>query len=237
MLARRANLPARGIYSTGPIRHADLDGRAVDRALHEHDGPPGLRMERTGLRVAAAGRAGRLAIVVAGCLAAAGCQKPAESIAPPTGRIDEAFERSRFLQSPAGQVGAPAELVDRWFRPPSVQDTAAYSLSRLGPEAVPYLIECLADRDEQVRARAARALARIGPEARQAVSALVVALQDPSQEVRRQAAEALGQIGPEARAAIPALVRVLREPAAGGDTRSYSTETTAQRPSRPSHAP
>jgi HEAT repeat protein len=56
------------------------------------------------------------------------------------------------------------------------------------------LIATLKDQDATVRRSAAFALARIGPEAKEAAPALIVALKDQDAAVRRSAAEALGQI-------------------------------------------
>ncbi len=61
----------------------------------------------------------------------------------------------------------------------------------------------------QVRASAAEALGKIGPDAVDATPALVAALYDPGENVRASAAEALGKIGPAAAAAAPALLAAL----------------------------
>ena len=58
---------------------------------------------------------------------------------------------------------------------------------------------------EQCR-RAAQALGRFGPGAKQAVPLLVQALQSPSTEVREFAVDALGRIGLEPQAVVPAIV-------------------------------
>jgi HEAT repeat protein len=65
----------------------------------------------------------------------------------------------------------------------------------LPPEfAVPALTAALQDGEGLVRREAARALGRIGPEARSAVPALDVALKDREPLVAREAAEALKRI-------------------------------------------
>jgi HEAT repeat protein len=62
-----------------------------------------------------------------------------------------------------------------------------------------------------MRASAALALGRIGPEASSATSALITALLDSDPAVRIQAARALGRIGPGASPAIDALVSALSD--------------------------
>ncbi len=92
------------------------------------------------------------------------------------------------------------------------QDTAADALGRIGIDSVPRLIDALSDRDPNVRAFSARALAVVGPLAAPAVPHLQRLLKDSDEDVRRNAARALGQIGPAAKEAIPDLIDVLRHP-------------------------
>jgi HEAT repeat protein len=58
------------------------------------------------------------------------------------------------------------------------------------------LIEALSDKDALVRMRAARALGRMGPDAKEAIPALLEAVNHPEPPVRQAAAEALREIGP-----------------------------------------
>jgi len=93
----------------------------------------------------------------------------------------------------------------------TMQQTAIDALTRIGQPAVPALIEMLDDPKAQLRADAAIALARIGPDARGALPRLIALVQnDPDELVRKNAVRALGQIGPAAAPAIPALVEQLR---------------------------
>jgi HEAT repeat protein len=89
--------------------------------------------------------------------------------------------------------------------------TAADSLGRIGAPAVPELIQTLTHPQAAQRLRAARVLARIGPDAKDAVPALIRTLEDSDMEVRKAAARALGQVGPEASAAVGPLMRVIEE--------------------------
>lgn len=111
-----------------------------------------------------------------------------------------------IVTQPSSAVTALTSLLE-----PSLADTAADALARIGPEAVSPLVETLRDDDPNVRARAARALAHLGPMAAPAVQSLRQALKDEDARVRRHAARALGQIGPAARAAIPDLIDALHE--------------------------
>jgi len=86
--------------------------------------------------------------------------------------------------------------------------------------AVPALIKALTDRDADVRAWSAHALAELGPDAAEAVPALIKLLKDPSEGPRNTSAIALGGIGPRASKAIPALTKALEDESA--DLRSFA---------------
>jgi HEAT repeat protein len=77
---------------------------------------------------------------------------------------------------------------------PEIRRRAALALARFGSQAVPPLVEALADPDGTVRAAAARALGEIGAEARDAVPALTQALVDENAAVRQSAERALKSI-------------------------------------------
>jgi HEAT repeat protein len=98
---------------------------------------------------------------------------------------------------------------ERW----GIRETAADALARIGPDAVPSLVEALTrNPNPEVRAQAAMALARMGPEAAAAVPELQQALYDPDETVRVSAARALGQIGPAAKQAIGDLLQAMSRP-------------------------
>ena len=79
----------------------------------------------------------------------------------------------------------------------------ALASARPYKDAVPILIQALADPDASMRRSAMSSL--IGPEAEPAVPALISALKDTDPQVRYAAIDALAQIGASAKAAIPAL--------------------------------
>jgi HEAT repeat protein len=78
--------------------------------------------------------------------------------------------------------------------------------------AIPDLIEALEDRDADVRAWAAGAIAETGPNGKEAIGALIKLLKDPEEGPRNQSCIALGRIGPAAREALPALREALNDP-------------------------
>lgn len=82
----------------------------------------------------------------------------------------------------------------------------------LGPLAKPVLAELSqalrTDKSKEVRREAAKSLAKLGRDARDAVPALTAALNDPDDTVKIHSLNALAEIGPEARSALPVIDRV-----------------------------
>jgi HEAT repeat protein len=79
--------------------------------------------------------------------------------------------------------------------------------------AVPDLIECLRDEDDENRTWAAITLGEIGPDAVAAVGALLASVRDEEHPVVIPSAiQALGQIGPVARPALPVLAPMVIDP-------------------------
>lgn len=95
--------------------------------------------------------------------------------------------------------------------PKSERQLAADALARIGPPAVPMLVQSLKSSDLEVRRQACKVLMRMGPDAKEAVPELTNLLDDEDEELRRMAAIALGRIGPDAGDAVPALMRTLLE--------------------------
>ncbi len=91
---------------------------------------------------------------------------------------------------------------------PEVLDEMLDALAGLGEKAVPRLAKAL--EVEQVRARAAAIIARIGPPAKAAVPALVKALADENPETRNEVLFALAAIGADAAEAVPAIQEALK---------------------------
>jgi HEAT repeat protein len=99
----------------------------------------------------------------------------------------------------------PLKPFEQWTE----QDAASDALGRIGPAAIPSLIETLKSPDAAVRLKGVEVLGRMGSAAEPAVPDLVRLLDDADPEVRKAAARTLGRIGPTAEAAVPALMRAL----------------------------
>ena len=89
---------------------------------------------------------------------------------------------------------------------------AADSLGGLGGlarDAVPILVEAIADREGEVRAAAANALGKLGEHAREALPGLVELLRHRESDVCESASRAIGELKEYADGAIPELVRLM----------------------------
>jgi HEAT repeat protein len=139
---------------------------------------------------------------------AIGCGKAVPSKGKPT--ADEMKQMQAMVETPPiNPLAPPPGRMENIYRPWGIKETAVDALGRIGGQAVPTLVNTLNDPNPRVRAEAARALARIGPEATEAVPALIARLDDPDEEVRQAAARALGQVGPAAATAVPALISLI----------------------------
>ena len=92
---------------------------------------------------------------------------------------------------------------------PADAAAAVATMAEAGEEAVPFLMECLGDKEACYWA--CLALADIGPAAKAAVPQLVKLEQHAEPQVRLQAMVALGNIGPAAKSAVPAIVKALQD--------------------------
>ena len=84
------------------------------------------------------------------------------------------------------------------------------ALAAAGAPAVPHLAAALAERDPDLRARAARALAKIGVASRDAVPALLASVEDDDPNVGSSAVRALDEIGFVPRGALPRLIDIAK---------------------------
>src|SRR5262249_35439735 len=80
------------------------------------------------------------------------------------------------------------------------------ALHRIGPPAIPAVVDLLSSEDIRTTSRAHAALIEMGPKAAEAVAAL---LTHDSPRVRLRALEALGHFGAVAKGQVPALTRAL----------------------------
>lgn len=165
-----------------------------------------------------------LLVVAAGCsddarIPAAVLDSPAASQTIP----DAYYPEHNAPPDKVAVAGPTFELtVERPYVSWTLPQTAADSLAKLGPAAVPVLTPQLHSRDLAQRRQAAEILARVGPDAARAndmnaVTAIVARVEDVSEDlvVRKGCARALGQIAPAlttVRPPSPPVVRPVLEP-------------------------
>ena len=126
---------------------------------------------------------------------------PAETVAPAL--VDALHDADPDVRRAAarslGQIGRlafPALKDKKALDDPDagVRAMVVEAIEWMGPTAVKPLIKALEDESPAVRRSAARALGRLGSDARPAEAALVAAVNDPREEVRDEAAKALRRI-------------------------------------------
>jgi HEAT repeat protein len=116
------------------------------------------------------------------------------------------------------ELNVPREQVAPVFaelladKDPEVQANVAEALATLGEKAIPRIIRALENNDTQ--SMAVQVIRRLGPKAKDAVPALALEMTDPSGDHRHEVTFALAAIGPDAKAAVPALIKALDDPEA-----------------------
>jgi HEAT repeat protein len=98
-------------------------------------------------------------------------------------------------------------------RAPETRWKAIGVINRIGDQAadaLPEIVECIGDQNENVRSLAIRTVIKLGPRAAAAVDALIHAMEDTREDNREAAIQALGSIGPAAKKAVPELKKRLR---------------------------
>lgn len=136
-----------------------------------------------------------------------------------TGKIDDSVAQKaipaliEYLQYQVGKKDLPRTGPRTIVRLAGDLDdfrrVAAQALGKIGPRAVPALMEALENDNVLIREGAARALAEIGPQAGQAASLLLAATSDRDR-VRFRAAVALWKVDPQSKPLIPLLMAGLQ---------------------------
>lgn len=133
-----------------------------------------------------------------------------EALKAPDARIRAAAARGLIDLNPDPEILRPLMQKVMEEATPEALNDILDALASLGEKAVPRLIKAL--EAEPVRAKAAAIIARIGPPAKEAVSALAAALGDKSPETRNEVLFALAAIGPDAKEAVPAITQAMKDP-------------------------
>jgi len=117
-----------------------------------------------------------------------------------------AYERYQAYRARHANPPRPAD--EQPTGPTEAQKQEARTLAvGIKPDiGVPKLIEYLRHEDAGVRSAAAKALAKLGPDAKDAVPALTVEVSHDYSTARADAANALAAIGPDAKSAVPQLI-------------------------------
>ncbi len=152
-----------------------------------------------------------LGVAIAATLSGCGSKPTAPLTAPPGSAAAQAMSNEppiTALMRNARQLHPGWPGTSQWTE----RQTAIDSLRRIGPAALPSLVEFLHGPDRNLRELSARAIALMGPPAKAAVPDLIAALSDMDPEVRKNVIRAIGQMGPDAKSAIPGAGR--RGPAA-----------------------
>ena len=93
----------------------------------------------------------------------------------------------------------------------NVRPIAAEALAKIGPAAVPLLIDALSDEDQGVRRFVAGALATIGPDAKAALPQLTKLLESENPNLRTEAACAVWRIAKQKEPTVSVLIDVVKQ--------------------------
>ena len=107
------------------------------------------------------------------------------------------------------EAAQSGDFLKQWY--PGREFNLRFSIERMGPPAIPMLLNLLQNQNPRFRVCAAGELGRLGET--RALSGLIVMLRDKNHFVRSSSARALGNIGDKA--AVPHLVQALKDDAEG----------------------
>ncbi|MFO0935601.1 MAG: HEAT repeat domain-containing protein [Gemmataceae bacterium] len=91
-----------------------------------------------------------------------------------------------------------------------VREAAAQVIGQLGPNAIPFMIRMLGNKDKYVRRHAVWALGKLGPKAVPAIGALCQSLKDADPRTATGAAQAIGEMGVDGTPAVSELADAMR---------------------------
>jgi HEAT repeat protein len=133
-----------------------------------------------------------------------------EALTAPEPRLRAAAARALIDLDPDPEILRPVMQKALEEASPEALNDMLDALASLGEKAVPRLIKAL--EREEVRAKAAAVIARIGPDAKATVPALIAALGDKNPETCNEVLFALAAIGPDAAEAVPAIIQAMHSP-------------------------
>ena len=113
-----------------------------------------------------------------------------------------------------GKIGKPAVPALRELLGGTNKDARFYAIWALGwvgpdaADAAPDLIKAMADKDDNIRRKAAYSLGRIAASPKKTIDVLLAAFKDPHEDVRQAASDALAKFGKDA---VPGLLEALKD--------------------------
>jgi HEAT repeat protein len=130
------------------------------------------------------------------------------------GRVREAATSNFYWIGANGEEAIPA-LLDAFYhdRDDDVRHSAALSLSKVGDQAIPHLVQALQDKDPEVRRLAAWALCNHDPKRKDVIPALQAVSKDEDPQVRASVLGAMEIIDNENPRVFEALLAGLEDPA------------------------
>ena len=120
-------------------------------------------------------------------------------------------ERNEIFQKKDSQDQKKTiDIVAKSLKAKNTKDFLIRSLGKMGPDAIPVLIELLANKSDRVKILAAEVLGNMGSKASLAVSALIQRFQSKNKNLKKTILVAFGKIGRDAKPAVPILVQALQ---------------------------
>lgn len=133
-----------------------------------------------------------------------------EALKSPEPRLRKIAARALIDLDPDPEITRPVIAKAMQDASPEVLNDLLDAVASLGEKAVPRLTAAL--EHEEVRAKVATIIARIGAPAKAAAPALAAALADDDPSTRSEILFAISAIGPDAKEAVPAVTKLLNDP-------------------------
>jgi HEAT repeat protein len=130
-------------------------------------------------------------------------------------QVSQHAREALMALGPKAAAAIPSAVADLKSADDWVHEPAGQLLAKIGPAALPPLLEMTNDKEAGNRARAAHVLGLFGAQAKPALPALLKLLDDKQAAVRQEAVTALGSLEGNDKLVTPALMRAAKDPEVG----------------------